>query len=95
MPDHAAAAQQWIDANPQVMAIFERMALDRVQQHVRFGIGALTERVRWEIAVQINRGGEDWRINNNHRAYIARWLIARHPEIAGFIETRHVGSKAA
>lgn len=94
MPDHAAAAAQWIAANPVVMAIFERLALERAGQGARFGIGALTERVRWEIAVQINRGGEDWRINNNHRAYIARWLVNKHPHIAAYIELRHTGKAA-
>jgi hypothetical protein len=83
---HDAAAQAWIDANPAVFAIFERFALELAAEGRRFGIGLLTERVRWEVAFVYRR--HDWKINNSHRAYIARALIRRHPQLAELVETR-------
>jgi hypothetical protein len=94
MPDHAAAAAEWIDTHPKAMALFESMALRRVAVKQRFGMKALVETVRWHHAIERDQD-EEWKLNNNFTAYIARWLIARHPDIANYIETRHAGSKAA
>jgi len=48
---------------------------------------ALAERVRWEAATLWD---EDcgFKINNNHTAYIGRRLMAKHPQLAAYIETR-------
>lgn len=93
MPDHAAAAAQWIEAHPRAMALFESMALRRVAVKQRFGMKSLVETVRWHHAIDTDQT-EEWKLNNNFTSYLARWLIARHPEIATFIELRHVGRAA-
>lgn len=84
---HEAAAREWIDANPKAFALFERFALEAASKGRRFGIGFLAERVRWECWI-----GQytDFKINNNHRAYIARELVHRHPELKDLIEFRAV-----
>jgi hypothetical protein len=89
---HAAAAREWIDANPEAFAMFERFALELAAKGRRFGIALVTERVRWEVAFNYDK--TDWKINNSHRAYIARELIARHPKLADLIETRRAGEVA-
>lgn len=83
---HREAAEQWMDENPDVYAMFERFALQMAERRRRFGIGLLAERVRWETFLLWP--STDYKINNNHRAYIARRLIADHPELDDLIQRR-------
>jgi hypothetical protein len=94
MPDHATAAAHWIATHPRAMALFESMALRRAAVRQPFGMKALVETVRWHHAIDTDQT-EEWKLNNNFTSYLARWLIDRHPEIASFIELRHVGPRAA
>jgi len=84
---HERAAAEWMRENPEIMQHFEKLALEAAARDKRFGIGALTEVVRWEINV---RWQGEFKINNNHRAYIARELIRRHPHLERYVETRKV-----
>lgn len=93
--DHAAAAQNWIDTHPRAVVIFERMALARAQVRQRFGMKALVEAVRWHYAIERTEEDSEWKLNNSYTAYLARWLIARNPELADLIETRTTRSEAA
>jgi hypothetical protein len=93
--DHAAAAAAWIDTHPRAIAIFERMALARAQARQRFGMKALVEAVRWHYAIERTEQDADWKLNNNITAYLARWLVAKHPQIGNCIEMRKVRSEAA
>jgi hypothetical protein len=77
------------------MEVFETMALTRARLGQKFGIGALTEVVRWEVAIQTRRVGDGFKINNNHRAYIARELLRRVPSLRDFLELREVGRLAS
>ena len=94
MPDHAAAACQWIAIHPRAMALFESMAMRRVAVKQHFDMKALVETVRCHHAIDTDQT-EEWKLNNNFTSYLARWLIARHPPIAQFVETRHAGNEAA
>lgn len=78
-------------ANPQVYDLIERFALELINAgHAHFGIGAVYERVRWEVAVT-TRSVDGLKLNNNHRAYYARLFRARYPEHARFFATRQLG----
>lgn len=81
-------AERFIAEHPEVYALFEKFALAMAGRGKRFGIGQLTERVRWEVAMQWDKDDRGFRINNNHRAYIARQLIEDHPSLEGLIECR-------
>lgn len=81
-------AEDWLADNPQVFALFEKFALRMVERRRKFGIGLLAERVRWEVAMTTE--GDEYKVNNNYRAYIARKLVERHPEIGEFIDMRKV-----
>ena len=84
-------AERWIAENPQIYAMFVRFALDLAAKRQSFGIGLLAERVRWECKIQA-RSDAEYRVNNNHRAYIARRLVQDHPELESllrFRETRY------
>jgi hypothetical protein len=52
------------------------------------GIAALYERVRWEIGIELDEDEEPPRLNNNHRAYYARLLMQREPELIGTFQLR-------
>ena len=79
------AAEEWIESNPHVVALFERFALELAGRNRRFGINLIRERVRWECAFAYE---DDFKVCNTHSPYIARHLIAKHPHLAAFVETR-------
>lgn len=87
--DLRRAARRFINGHPKTMKLFLKFARDMVFQRRMFGIGLLTERVRWQYKIEGKRAS-DYKINNNHRAYIARWLIQKDPKIEPFIEFREV-----
>lgn len=72
-------------ANPSVYRLFVRFCRDMAAKRRKFGIGLVAERVRWEMAFKYD---EDYKINNNYRAYIARRIIANHPEVRGYLTLR-------
>lgn len=49
-------------------------------------INLLFERLRWEYAVQTH--GDDYRLNNNYRAFYARLLMHDCPDLEGFFDVR-------
>jgi hypothetical protein len=53
-----------------------------------YGIAAIVEAIRYDRAVEIGEDDAGYRINNNHRAYLARELMAADPRLAGFFRTR-------
>ena len=52
----------------------------------RTGIAAIFERLRWLYRLQTQ--GEEYRLNNTFRAYYARMVMERCPDLAGFFEVR-------
>lgn len=50
-------------------------------------VGLLWERVRWEVALY-GRHTDAYKCNNDHRAYYARLLMEREPELAGIFRLR-------
>jgi len=78
--------------NPSVFEKLRELALyARRRGAQRLSINLLFERLRWEI--QIETRGDDFRLNNNHRPYYARLLMASEPELAGAFETRAAGDE--
>lgn len=53
-----------------------------------FGIAAIWEAIRYDWHVRVGPDGEGWKVNNNHRAFMARKVMADHPDLEGFFETR-------
>lgn len=86
-------AQEWIQTHPDVMALFEKSALEMLAAGQPFGIALLTEHIRWECKLK-RLEGEEWKLNNSYRAYIARELLARHPVLGKFLEIRKTATGA-
>ena len=79
----------WLEGpGKQVFPLFERFALEMVAKHRRFGIALLAERVRWEVATTWASDAEGWKINNNHRSYIARDLLRLYPALEPYLSIR-------
>jgi len=75
-------------ANPRVYLELRRLALTLWERgHKQIGIAMLFEQMRWEwYARTTDTSG--FKLNNNYRAYYARLLMEREPELAGFFTTR-------
>ncbi len=76
--------------NPQVYRLLVDFAYQwraRRGPDTQMGIGQLFERVRWEIALN-TKGDEQFKLNNNHRAFYARLIMERQPDLAGCFKLR-------
>lgn len=82
--------REWRDRNPQAFEIFRRSARYFAKHGRPFGIGLLTEWVRWENRRTWDKDSEGFKLNNNFRAYIARDLILEMPEMQKLLEVRQV-----
>jgi hypothetical protein len=71
-------------ANPQVAGWFLQAAqsLKDKQHRKRYGIGALTEQIRWDVKEGIIKT-EGFRISNDIRACYARLILMRDPSLCG------------
>ena len=49
----------------------------------KFGIGAIVERIRWNMAVK-NRDENGFKISNSYRAGLSRFAVDRRPELKDF-----------
>ncbi len=74
----------------EVCGLFESLAFKvREAGLLRYSARALLHQIRWHHRVE--RGDAAFKINNNHSAPLARWFMARHPELPDFFETRDPG----
>jgi hypothetical protein len=53
----------------------------------RFGIGAIWESIRYDFTLRLS-GDDMFRLNNNHRAFLAREIMRNEVDLAGFFELR-------
>ena len=75
------------EANPQVFELLKKRALElRGKGRKRYGINGLCEVVRWHLTLHTT--GDEFKLNNNHRPFYARMLMALAPELKGFFATR-------
>lgn len=77
-------------ANPKVYSLLVKFAHQWRQKRgdqAMLGISELFERVRWEVALATVED-ENFKLNNNHRAFYARLIMDRHPELDGIFRLR-------
>jgi hypothetical protein len=78
------------NANPKVYRLlvqFARQWRGRLGTDAVMGIGQLFERVRWEASVK-NNDGLGFKLCNNHRAFYARLIMDRNPDLEGVFRLR-------
>lgn len=77
----------WIVHNPAILELYLKFARDAdASGRRRYGIGAITERVRWHVEVETR--GDQFKINNDFRAPLARLLVARDAHLKNLFEMR-------
>lgn len=60
--------------NPHVYQLYRKFAAEAVDSGMKkLSISLVTERVRWEAKI-VTRSDDNFKINNNHRAFYARKL---------------------
>ena len=64
-----------------------REAKRRGRLHI--GVGCLWEVMRWSFWMRWEEDDE-FKLNNNHRAYYARLIMRREPDLVGVFETRRL-----
>lgn len=85
-------AMAWITQNSDAYDRFIELALQKVALGHKFGIGQITEVVRWDMSIRFNKF--DFAIPNAYRRYIALQMFEDHPEIEPFCTTKQDGSSA-
>ena len=97
LPQRGTPAERcaaWLALNPGVWDLFVEFACkakDRGQ--TRFSVDAILHAIRWHVVIETE--GDDFRLNNDFAAPMARRLIAERPEFAGFFELRRSQDDAA
>lgn len=73
--------------NPHIYEEFENFAFQAISSGRKyFGAGAVFERLRWYS--QIETKGDQFKLNNNYRAFYARLFEEKNPEYKGFFRKR-------
>jgi len=75
----------WHKANIKIWLLFERFALQAIKSGAKLGAKAIAERIRWESEVKQQ---EEYKVNNNYVSGYAVIFMIKHPEHAGYFETR-------
>lgn len=82
-----AAFWEFHQNNPTVYRLLVRYARQWRQYHTHCSINLLFERVRWAYFVKI-KSQDNFRLNNNHRAFYARMIERREPDLHDFFRLR-------
>jgi hypothetical protein len=89
---HGMTLEQQFEAfhaeNPHVYEMLRRLSLDAARLGRRIGIGMLFEVLRWQSAMTTTDEASEFKLNNNYRAFYARLLMEREPELQEYFETR-------
>ena len=78
-------------ARPEVFRILVGLARqwrERRGPEAVCGIGALYERARWEMGLRSLPDTPPPKLSNNHRAYYARLIMDRNPDLAGMFRLK-------
>lgn len=81
-------AAEFHERNPQVYELLVRYAREaRAAGHERVGIELLWNRMRWDFLVETS-AGDDYKLNQNFKAWYARRIMEREPDLRDLFETR-------
>lgn len=84
------AALEFHQRNPHILPALATVCLQQKRTgRKHWSINAAFEVVRYNAAIAVDT--RRYRLNNNHRAFYARWLMRDVPELADFFETRDQG----
>lgn len=77
------------EANPTVYEELVRLAMKmRNRGRLQWSIDGLFEVLRWERALLVDKAEDDYKLNNNFRAFYSRLLMLHVPELRLFFDLR-------
>lgn len=81
-------------ANPQVWNHFVLFTNQIISKgFANYSVNAIFERIRWEMDAK-STGENQFKINNNYRAFYARRFMKMYPQHSGFFRTREQVSES-
>lgn len=76
------------EQHPEVWDLFVRFSFDVIKRGFNnYSVNAIFERIRWEKDMG-GDGVNQFKLNNNYRAFYARRFMKLYPEHEGFFRTR-------
>ena len=77
--------------NPRVYDLFKKFTFQAIQAgRENYSVNAIFERIRWHTDIETR--GDEFKLNNNHRAYYGRKFMLDYPKYDGFFRTRDTKS---
>jgi hypothetical protein len=85
--DMTAAFARFHADNPEVYQLVVRFAKEAISRgRTRIGMALIFERIRWHV--QVETFGDEFKLNNNFRAYYARLFSRDYPQHAKLFSMR-------
>ena len=83
------AAVTFHKENPKVWEYFVRFTFEVIHRGFKnYSVNGIFERIRWETDQADVDGKSTFKLNNNYRAFFARWFMDVYPEHSGFFRIR-------
>lgn len=80
--------------SPIVWKLFVKFAFIKISEGYKvYSSDGIFVDIRYETQQPHYELGEEFKVNNNHSAYFARWFMDQYPEHDGFFRTREQPSK--
>lgn len=72
--------------NPQIYEAFKKFTFQTIERNFKnFSAEFIFNIIRWETAVN---GNDEYKCNNNYRAFYSRLFMNEYPQYKGFFRTR-------
>lgn len=76
------AFKEFLLDNPEIVNAFEQFLFETIAAGKKvYSSDALFHRVRWWSEIETRKIADDFKLNNNHTAYLARFFMAAYPEL--------------
>ncbi len=84
------AFETWFADNPAVWRLFVRFTFEAIAAgHKHYSADAIVHRIRWHTSVETR--GDEFMVNNNHVALLARRFAEQYAQHAEFFRMRERG----
>ena len=88
------AYSQTVHARELEAEVISRAERLRAAGWKHYGIAAIFEAIRFDRDSRLGPGADGYKLNNNHRSFVARKIMAEHPNLAGFFWIRQQYGRA-
>lgn len=78
----------WLRENEHVYERMRRLAFEAQASGAKVGIRLLWERLRWDLTLEARHAADEPKLNNLWTPFLARLLMRREKQLAGYFDTR-------